>query len=358
MSEPFPYDGLPETHFWRRVHSDPASLASDPQGVVKWQLDPGVRVASAGSCFASRIAEHLQRYGFDYVVTEPGPSWLDAAQRSAYNYGRYSFRCGDVFVVAQMAQLLQRALGRFVPLEDVWRSADGTYLDPFRPVIQPGGFASLRELHADRRAHLDSVRRAFEQADLFIYTLGLTEAWVDRRDNAILPFCPGRGRGKFDPELIAFHNFCVDEVSEHLESLRGAILEVNPELRTILTVSPVPLAATLEGPNVMRSTVYSKSILRVAAERLARAHDDVDYFASYEIVLAGGFRPPFFAEDGRTVTEAGVYAVMRSFYRNYFGAELDSMSPVEAEPTRSAVVVKPCDEELLLSEIERDFERS
>ena len=350
----FPYDELPAEYYWRAAYSDPAQMHLDPQGASKFRFERDVRLTSAGSCFARRIASSLRRYGFDYVITEPGPAWLDESEREAYSYGAYSARWGDLFTPAHLQQLLLRALGRFSPLEDSWTGPKREIIDPFRPLIQPDGFASIAELHEDRSAHFAATLRAFEQSEVFIFTLGLTEAWVDVRDGAIFPVCPGRGRGTFDPSRVAFKNFDVNETIRALEDALALAWEINPRLRVILTVSPIPLTATYAGPHVIRATTYSKSVLRVAAESVARNSPSIDYFASYETVMSGGFREPIFATGARAVTETGVEHVMRLFYRHYFGLSSEQLQPIPLDPVRESVV-KPCDEEQLFAAIKGDF---
>jgi hypothetical protein len=255
----------------------------------------------------------------------------------------------------QFEQLLLRALGRFTPQEEYWSAREGAFLDPFRPLIQPGGFASVEELEYDRRAHLEAVVRAVQRSDVFVFTLGLTEAWVDRRDGAVYPVPPGRGRGTFDPERVEFQNFTAEQTAQALVRAFALLREINPKIQLMLTVSPVPLAATYAGPHVLRATIYSKSALRVAAETACSTHDDIDYFASYEIAMANGFRPPFFDETGRSVTEAAVAAVMRSFFLNYFGLDREKLAVVaEAAPAQTDAV-EPCDEDAVLASIEENL---
>jgi hypothetical protein len=59
-------------------------------------------------------------------------------------------------------------------------------------------------------------------------------------------------------------------------------------IRTILTVSPVPLHTTFMPEDCVIANEYSKTVLRVCAEELARKYANVDYFPSYEIVRSGG----------------------------------------------------------------------
>jgi hypothetical protein len=178
------------------------------------------------------------------------------------------------------------------------------------------------------------------ESDVFVFTMGLTETWVCAADGAALPLCPGAGIGTFDPDRYAFVNLTVDENVRYLEEFLQIAWALNPRLRVILTVSPVPLAATMEPRHVIQSTVWSKSVLRVAAETIRQRHAAVDYFPSYEIVAGAFDGVDGFEPDRRSVNSAAVDRVMRSFFRAYAP---DGEVPVEAL-LAPAIVPKPADD--------------
>ena len=202
---------------------------------------------------------------------------------------------------------------------------------PIPPRIQPKGFVSRTEARLDREQHLAAVRRAFEEMDVFVFTLGLTEAWEDVRDGAVFPLAPGVAAGRYDPGIHRFRNFGAPEVIEDLNRSIEAIRARNPRVRILLTVSPVPLNATALERHVLVSTTYSKAVLRVAAEEVCAAWPEVDYFPSYEIITAPQVRGRYYAADARTVLEEGVRHVMGVFFRHYTST---SVAPAEAAPPR------------------------
>jgi len=53
---------------------------------------------------------------------------------------------------------------------------------------------------------------------LFIFTLGLTEAWKDK-NGIFYPACPGVVCGEFDNSVYSFYNFTFDEIKSDLEKL-------------------------------------------------------------------------------------------------------------------------------------------
>jgi len=347
-----PYEGAPAYRRWRSAVGDVAADALDPVVAMGLKIAPQDKVVTAGSCFAQHIARHLRSNGFGFLVTETAHPILPPAVAEAFQYGVYSARYGNIYTTRQLRQLHQRAYGRFAPEEDVW--IDGQRLrDPFRPTIQPNGFATLGEFHADRRQHFAAVRQAFETMDVFIFTLGLTEAWASRGDGAVFPLCPGVSGGVYDPARHQFVNLSVDQVVADFTAFLADVRALNPKVKVILTVSPVPLAATALDRHVMVSTAYSKAVLRVAAEMLT-ALDGVHYFPSYEGVTGPGVGD-YFAEDRRTVTEAGVERVMSLFFRHATGGAGPGAAvaaPAVPEPedflTQTRAVVQAlCDESLL-----------
>lgn len=164
------------------------------------------------------------------------------------------------------------------------------YYDPFRPTIEPKGYLSREEVLRMRTGHLAAVRRMLEACDVFVFTLGLTVAWISNEDGSVFPMCPGTVAGNFDDNKYAFKNFTVAEILDDVESFITLMRRVNPEIHIILTVSPVPLTATASGQHVLCATTYPKSVLRAVAGDLYQRYDFIDYFPSYEIITAPSMR--------------------------------------------------------------------
>jgi hypothetical protein len=327
------YSGLPAYCFWRETVCDRAPHNVDPVVAAKFKISRTDRVATAGSCFAQHISRRLLAAKFNYLVTETAHPLFNEHCYRGFNYGVYSARYGNIFTVRQLKQLLQRAYGLYAPEEDVWRGEGERAIDPFRPIIQPRGFACNAELRADRAQHFDAVRRAIEIMDVLVFTLGLTEAWVSRRDGAIYPLCPGVAGGEFDRERYKLHNFRVHEVVEDLGWVAEFIASKNARAKLLLTVSPVPLAATAEDRSVLVSTTYSKSVLRVAAEEISQSYPYVAYYPAYEIITGSFTRGAYFDVDLRKVTDAGVDHVMRLFMQHYAADGILSEPPSGDQPS-------------------------
>lgn len=248
----------------------------------------------------------------------------------------YSARYGNIYTARQLVQLFDRAHGSFSPQDEAWKRSDGRFVDPFRPQIEPDGFATRAEVVRDRRNHLRDVKRLFAQLDVFIFTLGLTEAWRRREDGAVFPLAPGVAGGELDRDSYEFVNFDSQEVLADLHGFLLRLRGVNPSARVILTVSPVPLIATYEDRHVLVSTTHSKAVLRAAAGAFAQQARGVDYFPSYEIITGPSSRGQYYDEDLRSVRPEGVAHVMKVFFRHY--APVDQP---EAPRRASAAAIRP-----------------
>lgn len=344
-----PYNSLPDYSFWRRSVSRRVPDV-DPVASVKFTVSKTDKVVTAGSCFAQHIARYLKSSGFNYYVPETISDLVSPQVSRLNGYDLFSARYGNVYTARQLVQLFDRAYGQFTPVEDEWAAVDG-WLDPFRPFVEKDGFRSREELVRDRRAHFEAVKSCFEKADVFIFTLGLTETWMSREDGAVFPVCPGCGAGEFNPNKYVFKNFNVEEVVADINGFIDRVRSVNEDVKIILTVSPVPLVATMEDRSVVVSTTYSKSVLRVAAQQILDQHACVDYFPSYEMITAGYAAGTAFGDDWREVREDAVSRVMRVFLKHYCniisGQDVPSPPARVKTPRAEKVADAICDEENL-----------
>lgn len=347
-----PYRSQPSRAFWKKTISPHHAL--DVAGWYEKRFSfENQRVATAGSCFAQHIGRNLRQYKFNYLDAEPAPAALAEQSRLTYGYDMYSARYGNVYTSRQLLQLFKRAFGTFTPQETFWEKGGGV-VDPFRPTIEPEPFGSVEELTAQRNYHLGCVAEMFKTADIFVFTLGLTEAWLSKADGANFPLCPGTAGGRYDDTQYAFHNLTVSDVLADMHEFIALARQVNPTLKFFFTVSPVPLMATATDAQVAVATSYSKAVLRAAAEDLYRSYDFVDYFPSYEIITSPFMKGYFFEPDAREVSPHGVAHVMSVFFSQHSkphsgaddtGSEAPAASP-DAAVTHEQV---KCDEEILNS---------
>ena len=335
-----PYQELPPRAFWRVAVAEPGVHEISDVWQPKFVIDQDAPVITAGSCFAAEIGRHLIEHGMHWYDAEPPPPGLSRQERQARHYREFSFRTGNIYTAAVLKQWVLWAFSRSEPDDEAWVDA-GRYYDPYRPSVDPDGYDSPEAMLLARTRTLDAIRDAITTASCFIFTLGLTEAWVHRADGTIYPVCPGTVRGRFDPALHEFHNYSFAEVHRDLTETITMLRQANAGLHVLLTVSPVPLTATATGGHALVATTHSKSVLRAVCGQVSAEHDHVDYFPSYELITGQPFRSGFYEPNLRTVTPEGVSFVMRHFMAS-LGRTPISTTP--APPARSPAERLPADQ--------------
>ncbi len=90
---------------------------------------------------------------------------------------------------------------------------------------------------------------------------------------------------KTQPGRYEFHLTSFAENWANLEAIYALLTQYgHPNVHVIATVSPVPLMNTFSSINAVVANTWAKSLLRAVAQEWAQAHNNVDYFPSYEVV--------------------------------------------------------------------------
>jgi GSCFA family len=344
-----PYNSQGRLAFWSKSVSNDYA-AQDTLNIDSFLLNKGDKIASAGSCFASNMVPYLENTGFEYVRTEQKNEALIDLDIDNFGYSNFSASYGNIYTPRQFLQLITRATGQFKPIEDSWIVANGI-ADPFRPGMKYKARTET-EFKILQQQHFKKIIEVFENANVFVFTLGLTEAWVSKADGAVFPVCPGTLSGEYDSNKHEFKNF---SVTESINDLTAAIHEIrllNKNMRFILTVSPVPLVATATTNHVLVASTYSKSVLRVTAEDVSKKCDGVMYFPSYEIVTGPQAPENYVENDKRNVSEQCINDVMAAFLA-HCETEMEkdpkpASSPIyNSSMLSSSIIDAECEEEAL-----------
>jgi len=309
-----PYSNLPRQNFWNASARAQDALEVDFDSGRKFVFSASDQFATAGSCFAQHFATQLAERGGRVLVAEARHPLV--SESSEHGYGLFSARYGNIYTVRQLLELLEQAFGLRETVYDMVARPDGRWVDMLRPRAVPMGFASLEHARADRDYHLHAVRQMVEKLDVFVFTLGLTEVWINVEHGYCYPVVPGSVAGQFIENRHCFHNFSFAETVADLERVIGIVASNNAMARILFTVSPVGLVATAEQRNVMVSTTASKSILRSAVDAVVRSHSSCDYFPSFEIITSPYSRGKYWAEGLRDVNQSGINTVMDVFFRS------------------------------------------
>lgn len=310
-----PYKTLPPSAFWRSGVAEAGLFGYKNLWKSPWTLPSDARFSTFGSCFAQHISRALVARGLNWKNAEKAPGLTPNALAQKYNYGVFTARTGNIYTAAQLLTWARLAVDpSAVESIEIWRSPNGRFFDSLRPVIEPDGFESVQEARASLATTARAFHRSFSEAEVFVFTLGLTEGWEDATTGQVWALCPGTGVGTYDPDRHVFCNYAYPRIMADLEAAMAIMREVNPDLRFLLTVSPVPLVATASGNHVLSATTYSKSVLRAVAGDLAMTRQEVDYFPSYEIIASPPSRGAFFEPNLRGIAIEGVSLVMGHFF--------------------------------------------
>jgi len=326
-----PYSALPAAAYWRTGVAEAGLWGLSGLWASRWTLPGDARFSTFGSCFAQHISRALIARKIGWLDAEPAPGRTPAAVAQAFNYGVFSARTGNIYTAAQLLAHVRMASGALDPrVPEVWEEG-GRHYDSLRPAIEPNGFQSQDEALVSRVSMVRAFRRAITDADVFVFTLGLTEGWENAETGQPYPLCPGTAAGRFDPARHVFRNYGFVEIRAALDEAYTLMRGLNPDLKILITVSPVPLTATASGRHVLVATTYSKSVLRAVAGEIAAADPAVDYFPSYEIIMGAPTRGVFFEPNLRSVVPAGVDLVMKHFFG---GLDLSGPARHGAPPVR------------------------
>jgi len=292
ISAPDHYVDIFEDHFFRHPHRF---------------ITRQTPIGSAGSCFALYIAHQLQLWGYNYVMEEDDlPPTVPLIQLTSTAYRMAPARCGTLFNVPSMRQMVERAFGLWRPEKIISRDGD-RILDPFR-AVKPT-YHDMAGYEADSEAHTAALRRALLKCEVFILTIGLAEAWRFAHSGSYTSSSPW----KIEPALLRQKELSVAENVAELERLYEVYQQHRPGIKLIVSISPVPFNKTFSHTkHVVEANCLSKSILRVAAQEFVDRHPgSTVYFPAYETILYGTRNP--WEPDMRHVSSEGVARVMALF---------------------------------------------
>jgi hypothetical protein len=165
----------------------------------------------------------------------------------------------------------------------------------------------------------DGIREAtsklhdyLNNAKVLILTFGT--AWVYRyeKTNKIVANCHKLPSQNFTKELLELDDI-IKEVIETIQFLK----EKNPDLRIIFTVSPVRHIKDGIPENML-----SKSILRLAVDKIIKQIDNATYFPSFELMMDDLRDYRFYAEDMIHPNNVARNFIWQKFRETYFSEPL------------------------------------
>ena len=335
-----PYSESPARAYWRQSVADRSVFDIAEVWTPKYPLGEGDIFATYGSCFAQHFSKALRGSGLMWIDAEPAPSYASKQLCRDFNYGVFSSRTQNIYTPTMLLQWLRMSVSKTYQDYEVW-AQDGRYYDPLRPSLEPNGFASKSEVISARERTCKSLILSVKQSTTFVFTLGLTERWLNTSTDMEYAQCPGVHVGLFNEAEHSPDNLQLPDLLSAMSTSFRVLRTLNPDLKVLLTVSPVPLAATFQDKHILVATVEAKSVLRTAASLCCQKYSYVDYFPSYELISSFPVRGVFYEPDLRTVNSQGVGFVMDIFFK---GINFDHVISLENISTDEDII---CEEILL-----------
>ena len=264
--------------FWPGRSADPTRLEPycGPWFTPSFSLVPAEPVFTIGSCFARNIERHLRRLGYKTPTNDYVPQELVGLPLDGFM---------NKFTPHSMLNEVRWALAPEEapdPAHSLIAQRDGTFIDG----QLMSKIAVTHERGMERRREITDVFQKIRDCRVTVITLGLVEAWYDKKADLYLNRALPKDCAELEPGRFELHVLDYNELHSATRQLIKLILERgHPQSRIVLTVSPVPLTATFTDNDVVTANMYSKSVLRAVAEHIVREFDAVDYFPSYESVM-------------------------------------------------------------------------
>lgn len=198
--------------------------------------------------------------------------------------------------------------------------------DKFRAVVNPFGvmYNPASVLHTVERYE-------GEPPEVAVLTLGTNHVYILKETGEIVDNCRKRPQRLFREELLTV-DVCLDYLSRAVETL----LSRNPDVRVVVTVSPIRYAKY-----GFHGSALSKAVLLLAADGLVAAYPDVvEYFPAYEIVNDELRDYRFYAEDMLHPSQQAVAYIWERFAEAFFSEDTRRFLE-EWRPIKEALAHRP-----------------
>ena len=259
------------------------NLTSSPHSITR-----STAILTIGSCFADVIGSRLYHNKLPALVNP----------------------FGTIFNPISISKLLKQALQKQVPQEELYVLQQESWFHyDFHSSIWATSKTQLQNFTQQR---LHEVYQWLQQTDVLIITLGTAYVYRHLETGQIVANCH-KTPGKFFKKELLGVDTCTNELTELLEQIRV----VRPNIRVIVTVSPVRHTR-----DTLPLNAVSKSVLRLACHFLSETLDYVDYFPAYELLLDDLRDYRFYKADLIHPSEVAETYIFNQFSDVYFSEDL------------------------------------
>lgn len=197
--------------------------------------------------------------------------------------------------------------------------------EKFRATVNPYG------VMYNPASILHTVSRCESSADFAVLTLGTNHVYRLKETDEIVDNCQKRPQSLFREEVLSIDE-CVGFLSQAVDTL----VMRNPDIKVIITVSPIRYAKY-----GFHESQLSKAVLLLSANEMEKRYaGKVFYFPAYEIVNDELRDYRFYASDMLHPSEQAVEYIWECFSASLFGADTLQFLK-EWQPIREAINHRP-----------------
>ena len=241
-------------------------------------------VVLLGSCFSDNIGAKLQGALFNALVNPMGTLYNPMSIASGVD------RLIDCEPIAGQTLFMQSG---------VWNS-----FEFHSRYSLPDKQATLER----KNNRIQQGHEALKSAHLLTVSLGTALVYRLKTTGEVVANCHKVPQHEFERKMAS-----VSEMAQTLDAMLTRLHEFNPELRIILTVSPIRHIA-----DGLDTNSLSKSSLRVAIhEAITSHHEYCDYFPAYEILMDDLRDYRFYASDMVHPNDVAVEYIWQVFQATY-----------------------------------------
>ena len=197
--------------------------------------------------------------------------------------------------------------------------------EKFRATVNPYG------VMYNPASILHTVSRCESSADFAVLTLGTNHVYRLKETDEIVDNCQKRPQSLFREEVLSIDE-CVGFLSQAVDTL----VMRNPDIKVIITVSPIRYAKY-----GFHESQLSKAVLLLSANEMEKRYaGHVFYFPAYEIVNDELRDYRFYASDMLHPSDQAVEYIWECFSASLFGADTLQFLK-EWQPIREAINHRP-----------------
>lgn len=209
------------------------------------------KILLMGSCFANEIGGLLEKYNFDALVNP----------------------LGTIYNPLILCKLLMHTIDnrKYTP-SDLLNDNGVFFHNDIHSQFNSTSSEKFLKKISDTQ---EKLRFFIQNADFIFLTLGTSIGHLEIKSNQLVGNCHKRPSSEFKKHKIA-----ISEITQALRQLQSSVININPKVKIIFTVSPV--RHTKSG---IEENSKSKARLISAIDELTLQENEFGYFPAYELMI-------------------------------------------------------------------------